>query len=505
MKGLSFLIALTALPALAADPSATVTGVTRDDMTGSITVKYVLTGADAIVTLGGDASSAAGAWTKLDDSAFRCLQGDVNRLVAASGEAERTVTWSPDPKASAACANGLRVRLTLWSPSAPPDFLAAEIGGAKELRYYVSEAALPYPIADKYWKIDRVLFRKIPAKDVVWNMASISSARFVRLKHDYYLAVYPYTKIQAMEVSSLDTARQDAIASGADWTLCPQFRAGYREWRGEDPDEETAVYPIAQSSVLATVRSKVALAVDFPTEAEWEYAARAGSGGAIYTDESPTSENVQKIAWFADNGGKLNEVGLKRPNRWGLHDVLGNVNEWCLDYYAPSSNDYFKDGSQDDPVEDPVGPAAAQVRRSGTVVRVVRGCYYANGLAEVGKGLNYRDGNIYKGLDSPSMGVRFCAPIPGVSAPKIECGTGRWPSLDTSVKNAYWDCTAYENPAVIEVEEELTDVDCRRCSFDASEEVAPEGVFDSWFRTLGISNTSKLNSWPPTGFLLFLR
>ena len=64
-----------------------------------------------------------------------------------------------------------------------------------------------------------------------------------------------------------------------------------------------------------------------PTEAEWEYACRAGSNEVRYGD-------VDAIAWYRNNsGGTLREIGLKEPNAWALHDMLGNVWEWCWDIY----------------------------------------------------------------------------------------------------------------------------------------------------------------------------
>ena len=75
-----------------------------------------------------------------------------------------------------------------------------------------------------------------------------------------------------------------------------------------------------------------------PTEAEWEYAARA--------DTTPTAEQLAQMGWFAGNsGGRVHAVGLKKPNAWGLYDMLGNVSEWCADVWHASYDGAPADGS----------------------------------------------------------------------------------------------------------------------------------------------------------------
>jgi formylglycine-generating enzyme required for sulfatase activity len=90
-----------------------------------------------------------------------------------------------------------------------------------------------------------------------------------------------------------------------------------------------------------------------PSEAEWEYAARAGQAG-----EPP---NLEAVAWNrANSGDQTHPVGQKQPNGWGLYDMLGNVWEWCADWH---DSEYYANS----PPVDPPGPA------KGDLFRVLRG------------------------------------------------------------------------------------------------------------------------------------
>jgi formylglycine-generating enzyme required for sulfatase activity len=89
-----------------------------------------------------------------------------------------------------------------------------------------------------------------------------------------------------------------------------------------------------------------------PTEAEWEYACRAGSQGSYNVegdaDDAKYLKNAQYLQNFACfDGGKTKRVGERKPNAWGLYDMHGNVYEWCLDWYGP-----YPSGK----VNDPTGP-----------------------------------------------------------------------------------------------------------------------------------------------------
>jgi formylglycine-generating enzyme len=91
-----------------------------------------------------------------------------------------------------------------------------------------------------------------------------------------------------------------------------------------------------------------------PTEAEWEYACRAGTSTAYFFGDSPAK--LGEYAWFEENaGGHPRPVGQKLPNAWGLYDICGNVWEWCNDFYKV---DYY----QESPPQDPKGPDAGQTK-----------------------------------------------------------------------------------------------------------------------------------------------
>jgi formylglycine-generating enzyme required for sulfatase activity len=97
-----------------------------------------------------------------------------------------------------------------------------------------------------------------------------------------------------------------------------------------------------------------------PTEAEWEYACRAGTDLAA---DLSRPDKLRQVAWYAaDSEQKTHPVGQKKPNAWGIHDLYGNVSEWCEDVYSPT---YYKES----PASDPPGPPGT----GKDVKRVIRG------------------------------------------------------------------------------------------------------------------------------------
>ena len=122
-----------------------------------------------------------------------------------------------------------------------------------------------------------------------------------------------------------------------------------------------------------------------PTEAEWEYACRAGTTTRFYYGDDPNYTELVNYAWFTDNSGDVAQpVGELLPNAWGLHDMAGNVWEWCRDWYGP-----YLGGS----AIDPRGPA------TGTF-RVWRGAgwFYAARHCRSARRFNHSPTYTYSGL-----------------------------------------------------------------------------------------------------------
>jgi formylglycine-generating enzyme required for sulfatase activity len=128
-----------------------------------------------------------------------------------------------------------------------------------------------------------------------------------------------------------------------------------------------------------------------PTEAEWEYACRAGSTALNYWG----GDRNEKYAWFRENSEqKTHPVGQKKPNNFGLYDMIGNVWEWCSDWYDST---YYEKS----PLHNPQGP-------DSTRHRVFRGGSWLNNVATLHSAL--RDAAV---PDDPSdlFGFRcVCSP-----------------------------------------------------------------------------------------------
>jgi formylglycine-generating enzyme required for sulfatase activity len=143
-------------------------------------------------------------------------------------------------------------------------------------------------------------------------------------------------------------AREVTITKGFWIGQTPVTQEAYQRVMGENPSHfKGANLPVESLTWFEADEYCRAAGGRLPTEAEWEYAARAGNPHSRYGD-------LEAIAWYKGNSGRqTHEVGQKAPNAWGLYDTLGNVLEWTSDWHAdklPTA------------AIDPVGPTSGQSR-----------------------------------------------------------------------------------------------------------------------------------------------
>ena len=155
-------------------------------------------------------------------------------------------------------------------------------------------------------------------------------------------------------------AHQVTITKGLWMGRTEVTQEAYQRVMGTNPSKFKGAKLPAENITWDNARSYCqAVGMRLPTEAEWEYAARAGSKGSRYSD-------LDGIAWYSANGGSTtHDVAGKQANAWGLYDMLGNVWEWVADWY-----DQYPTGS----ATDPPGPGSGRFRslRGGSWVNNAR-------------------------------------------------------------------------------------------------------------------------------------
>jgi formylglycine-generating enzyme required for sulfatase activity len=203
---------------------------------------------------------------------------------------------------------------------------------------------------------------------------SDEAPREVRLTHDYYIGKYEVTVEQFSAfvedtdyVTEAERGKSGGYGlDGAQLTQSPRY-----SWRepGYPQSPSHPVSLVTYADALAFTRwlsEHARRAIDLPTEAEWEYASRAGTRSRFYTGDADTL--AQKIGWFAANAPRgARAVGKLAPNAFGLHDMAGNVHEWCRDWYGP----YEPGARATDPVQEvpPAGEKPRRVLRGGSFLR----------------------------------------------------------------------------------------------------------------------------------------
>ena len=178
----------------------------------------------------------------------------------------------------------------------------------------------------------------------------------VTLTQDFYMGKYEVTNAQFAEFLNSRSVGSDGKYPTSDYgsqTLIKTQRWGVKysdnKWAPQSGYDD---YPVARVTWYGANEYAKWIGGTLPTEAQWEYACRAGSNTAYCFGDS--SDSLGDYAWYEDNSDtEMHPVGQKKPNAWGLYDMHGNVWEWCADRYGNYSTTA---------VTDPTGPTSGSDR-----------------------------------------------------------------------------------------------------------------------------------------------
>ena len=340
------------------------------------------------------------------------FKGDINVRVEAG---PHSFTWKPRKEgfASDTLAN-FQVVIRAYSVNRPPDYMTVGLDSPYAVRYYETADAVPNGVSNATYKTDTLLMRLIPAANVGWVMGAApyeagnvarEMAHRVTLTSDYYIGVYPVTQGQYYKITG---ERPSTFKNRTDRDYRPVETVAYQTLRGTASDSWVGWpqkgHAVLEGSALYTLRDRTGVEFDLPTDAQWEYAGRAGARTTYYTGPASLGD-LTNIAWCAQNSydaqGNQNEthaVGGKLPNAWGLYDMQGNVYEMCLDVHANMTSAE---------AIDPVGPDASAA--SGRVQR--GGSYSGSGLMDFS--LSLRNISSVDGIDK-TKGFRLACPAEAV-------------------------------------------------------------------------------------------
>ncbi len=254
--------------------------------------------------------------------------------------------WTPDASFSSTKVNNFKVKVEATAISSASNYLVIDLSGGTEAASYPVSYLSDVPSggwSDDY-KTTKMVMRLIPAGTYIMGSPEgelgrkdIETQHKVTLTKPFYAGVFEVTQKQYELVTGSTPSEHQGDAR-------PVERVSYNMLRGTD---KGAGWPanneVDGTSFFGILRAKTGLSFDLPTEAQWEFACRAGTTTALNSGKNLTSANedanMNEVGRYgydkSDGKGGYSQhttVGSYLPNAWGLYDMHGNVWEWCLDW-----------------------------------------------------------------------------------------------------------------------------------------------------------------------------
>ena len=536
---ISAIVGVSASVFAADAPVVSNVALSQDAQSKEVTITYDLDDYPAVVLMNVATNTAAdgtGGWVDVGYSNVTAAAGDVFRIVE-KGEG-RMIRWYPDVAWNDSAISSMRVTLKAFPTNDPPAYMVCNLYTAERM-YYETADQLPGGIDSDDYRTHLFLMRKIPAKNVEFQMnvtnadnaVGFDSARELqhteRFTENFYIGVFELTHWQ-WEYCRKEKAKY-FVEEGDTRPWCDGSPAD-KLWWGDQlwPTNAQGVLNnvnVGTSTVLAKMRKATGLDRLFiPTESQWEFACRAGkatsfnNGVNLATEGEASNAGLDRIARYKGNGGYIGgstnpdtvtcgpengtaRVGSYEPNAWGLYDMHGNVAEWCANMFNIWANNDTQSGfplyipldwKTGEVLTDWKGPGLHEL--AYRTHRVFRGGHWASPPVDC-RSSSRKNGQFWSNDNTPYVGARLAYTLkesnPDLAPANPVNDLLPYSNIDDSEgdrqnKNDFWDLTKHKGQHVSVATGTLTSM----VSVRSATETLNLAAFDSTFSSAAAAITT---------------
>ncbi len=313
------------LPLMATTP--TITGVTaqqRYPWNGKVDITYTVIGV-------AEEAKQQAVLTALKVTAIDMIANTTNTATQLSGDMSledgtHAIVW--DMNAEGLTFKSSNVVFNVSCETTPATYCVIDLSaGANATSYSVTYLAEPPNSGfnvDEY-KTTKLVLRRIEAGTFIMGEEQNDETHRVTLTKPFFCGLFEVTQKQY-------TLIMGSNPSGFTGATLPVEKVSYNTIRGSSNGAKwPSSFAVDSSSFMGKLCARTGLDFDLPTEAQWEYACRAGT---TMTYSYGNSANGNYMWYTSNSNSKTHPVGSKSANPWELYDMHGNVSEWCLDWYG---------------------------------------------------------------------------------------------------------------------------------------------------------------------------